>query len=69
MKENDSFLKDLFDSIIIVLASVSGFLGSMENIDLLLGIILKCTSILSFFVFLVINRSKILEEIKKIRKK
>lgn len=67
--ESGDLLKTFIEYFSILIGMVAGVFGSMENIDLLLGIILKITSIISFFIFLLINRSKIIEEIKNIRKK
>jgi hypothetical protein len=51
---------------LLVVGAVTGLLG-LENLDLLLGIILKCTSLISFGCFLLINRVKIKDGWKSFR--
>jgi hypothetical protein len=68
-ENSNDFIKSLLENFLITAGAVLGFLGNMENIDLILGIVLKITSILSFFFFLLINRSKIIDEFKKFKNK
>jgi hypothetical protein len=54
----------------MIIGVISGGTGmTMENLDVLMGIILKGVSTLSFFIVIIINWSKGMEAVRKLLRK
>jgi hypothetical protein len=64
---SDDIIERVINAILVSAAFIFAAIGSyLSTIDLLLGILVKLTSLVSFTLFLVINRVKIKEGIVEI---